>query len=72
LIKIGAWVDIALTLIELELPGWKLRRLIREDGEWFCSLSQQPNLPATLDDMAFLEARRRVALVTRLVATVPN
>jgi hypothetical protein len=30
LIKIGAWVDIALTLIELELPGWKLRRLIRE------------------------------------------
>ena len=85
LIKIGAWVDIALTLIELELPGWKLRRLIREDGEWFCSLSQQPNLPATLADtadgthevmplaifLAFL-ARRRMALVARLVATVPT
>jgi hypothetical protein len=85
LIKLDAWVDAALTLIELELPGWKLRRLICEDGEWFCSLSRQPNLPATLDDtadgthevmslailLAFLEARRRMATVPQSVAAVP-
>jgi hypothetical protein len=72
LIEAGAWSDAALALIELELPAWKLRRLIYEDGEWFCSLSKQPNLPVTIDDTAdarhevlplailsaFLEARR--------------
>ena len=73
LIEAGAWNDAALALIELELPAWKLRRLVYEDGEWFCSLSRQPNLPAEIDDTAdaahealplailsaFLEARRR-------------
>ena len=83
LIRLGAWLDAVLALIELELPSWKLRRLIREDGEWFCSLSQQPNLPVTLDDtadgthevmplailLAFLEARRRMSLAAQPVAT---
>ena len=73
LIDAGAWSDAALALIELELPAWKLRRLVYEDGEWFCSLSRQPNLPVEIDDTAdashdvmplailgaFLEARRR-------------
>jgi len=82
LIKLGSWFDAAAALIELELPGWKLRRLIREDGEWFCSLSQQPNLPVMLDDtadgthedlplailLAFLEARRRMSLAAPPVA----
>ena len=86
LIKMGAWLDAVLLLIELELPGWKLRRLIREDGKWFCSLSQQPNLPVTLDDtadgthevmplailLAFLEGRRRMALAAQPVAAVPS
>jgi hypothetical protein len=86
LIRLSAWVEVALTLMELELPGWKLRRLIYEDGEWFCSLSRQSNLPATLDDtadgthevmslailLAFLEGRRRMALAARTAATVPT
>ena len=72
LIEAGAWSDAALALIELELPAWKLRRLVYEDGEWFCSLSKQPDLPVALDDTAdachevlplailsaFVEARR--------------
>jgi hypothetical protein len=71
-IEDGAWNDAAFALIELELPAWKLRRLIREDGRWFCSLSRQPNLPVELDETAdathevlplailgsFVEARR--------------
>lgn len=52
LIEAGAWSDAALALIELELPEWKLRRLVYEDGEWFCSLSKQPNLPVVFDDTA--------------------
>jgi hypothetical protein len=73
LIEAGAWAEAALALIELELPAWKLRRLVHEDGEWLCSLSRQPNLPVALDDTAdashevlplailstFVEARRR-------------
>jgi hypothetical protein len=84
LIEAGAWSEVALELIELELPAWKLRRLVYEDGEWLCSLSGQPYLPAELDDTAdashpvlplailaaFLEVRRRmsVARETKLPA----
>ena len=50
LIKAGAWTEAAFALIELELPTWKLRRLVYEDGEWRCSLSRHPNLPLELDD----------------------
>jgi hypothetical protein len=52
LIKAGAWTDAALALVGLELPAWKLRGLVYDDGEWHCSLSKQPNLPAELDDTA--------------------
>ena len=73
LIEAGAFTDAALALVEMELPGWKLRRLCYEDGEWHCCLSNQPNLPVGFDDTAeasheilplailtaFLEAQRR-------------
>lgn len=87
LIEIGAWCDVALALVEIELPHWSLRRLAHEDGEWFCSLSRQPALPIEFDDTAdashpvlplailsaFLEARRRVGAArdTR-ASTVPQ
>jgi hypothetical protein len=50
LIRASAWTEAAFALIELELPGWKLRRLAYEGGEWRCSLSRHPNLPLALDD----------------------
>jgi hypothetical protein len=86
LIEARAWVDAALALIELELPAWKLRRLVYEDGEWLCSLSRQPNLPAVLDDTAdathevlplailsaFVEACRRASAMRETsLPTVP-
>ncbi len=73
MIAARAWHDAAFILIELELPMWKLRRLVYEDGQWLCSLSRQPNFPVTFDEtadavhaepalavlLAFIEARRR-------------
>jgi hypothetical protein len=50
LIRASAWTEAAFTLIELQLPAWKLRRLAYEGGEWRCSLSRHPNLPLALDD----------------------
>jgi hypothetical protein len=72
LIRSGAWTDAALTLIDLELPLWQIRRLAYDDGEWYCALSRERELPEWLDqsiethhaDMsltilgAFVEARR--------------
>ena len=52
LIEAGAWTEVALALIELELPQWTLRRLVHDGGEWLCSLSKQPNLPVEIDDTA--------------------
>jgi hypothetical protein len=55
LIDLEAWIEAALALVEFELPQWRLRRLVCEEGVWLCSLSKQWNLPAWLDDSA--EAR---------------
>jgi hypothetical protein len=86
LIETGAWTDATLALVELELPHWKLRRLIYEDGEWLCSLTKQPRLPLGLDDLvessheilplailiALLETRRAAAPSATGVSAVPQ
>jgi hypothetical protein len=52
LIESGAFADATLAVLELELPQWKLRRLIYEEGEWHCSLSKHLGLPTEFDEMA--------------------
>jgi hypothetical protein len=49
LIQSGAWTDVALALIELELPQWQVRRIAYDEGEWHCALSRQRELPEWLD-----------------------
>lgn len=49
LIAEQAWTEVALRLIDLELPGWQLRRLAYDSGEWHCALSQQREMPEWLD-----------------------
>ncbi|RZN34632.1 hypothetical protein CWO90_06430 [Bradyrhizobium sp. Leo121] len=49
LIKLGAWTDAALALLDLELPQWQVRRLAYDDGEWYCALSRERELPDWLD-----------------------
>jgi hypothetical protein len=52
LIGAGAHVDAVLTLVALELPQWRLRRLMLDDGQWHCTLSRQRNLPIEFDQTA--------------------
>ena len=49
LIASSAWIDAALALIDLELPFWQVRRLAYDDGEWYCALSRERELPDWLD-----------------------
>jgi hypothetical protein len=49
LIRSGAWIDAALALIDLELPFWQIRRLAYDEGEWYCALSRERELPDWLD-----------------------
>jgi hypothetical protein len=79
LIKIGAWAEAALALVELELPLWQLRRIAYDGGEWYCALSRDRELPDWLDQSmqsrhadlalsiltAFVEARRATATSSR-------
>jgi hypothetical protein len=72
LIESQAWTDAALALIDLELPQWQVRRLAYDEGEWYCALSRQRELPDWLDQpveahhadlalailSAFVESRR--------------
>jgi hypothetical protein len=48
----GAWTDATIALLELELPDWKLRRLVDDNGKWLCSLSKQPGIPLGRDEVA--------------------
>ena len=72
LIRSGAWTDAALALIDLELPLWQVRRIAYDEGEWYCALSRERELPNWLDQSietrhadlslailsAFVEAKR--------------
>jgi hypothetical protein len=49
LIESGAWTDAALALIDLELPQWQIRRIAYDEGEWYCALSRERELPDWLD-----------------------
>jgi len=84
-IEARAWNDVAFALIALEIPTWSIRRLIHEDGEWFCSLTSEPMLPVTLDDTvdvshsslplavigAFIDVRRRANVAREAGAREP-
>jgi hypothetical protein len=86
LIEAGAWTDAALAVIAFELPDWQLRRLEYDNGEWFCSLSRGPNLPAMLDDTAdanhelmplailraFFQARRMAEIAAQDISPTPQ
>ena len=55
LIDARAWTDVALGLIDLELPLWQIRRIAYDDGDWYCALSRERELPDWLDQ--YIEAR---------------
>ncbi len=75
-----------MALIEIEMPAWKVRRLVSENGEWRCSLSRQLNVPIELDDTveashdvlsrailrALVEARRRSGTALGSISAVPE
>jgi len=80
-------MDAALALIELELPQWQVRRIAYDEGEWYCALSRQRELPEWLDQSietqhadlplailsAFVEAQRVPAPSSRTsVPPVPS
>jgi len=79
LIQSGAWTDAALALIDLELPQWQIRRIAYDEGEWYCALSRERELPDWLDQSiegrhadlalailtAFVEAQRLTAPSSR-------
>src|SRR4051812_16982018 len=87
LIRSEAWTDAALALIDLELPLWQIRRIAYDEGEWYCALSRERELPDWLDrsieaghaDLAlailsaFVDAQRIAAPSSRTsVPTVPR
>ena len=68
LVRSRAWTDAALALIDLELPFWQIRRLAYDDGEWYCALSRERNLPDWLDQP--IEVRHAVLSLAILSAFV--
>lgn len=49
LIGANAWTDATLALLDLELPLWQVRRIAYDEGEWYCALSRERELPEWLD-----------------------
>jgi len=67
LIEAEAWTEMALAVVELQFPQWKLRRLVYEDGAWHCWLSRQWNAPEWLDDWPDDDHRCSVLFVIPLI-----
>jgi hypothetical protein len=68
LIESEAWTEAALALVELELPQWRLNRLVYEQDAWLCSLNKQWNLRVWLSDCA--QARHQslpIAILSALI-----
>jgi len=68
LISSEAWTDAALALIDLELPLWQVRRIAYDEGEWYCALSRERELPDWLDRS--IEARHEDLALSILSAFV--
>jgi hypothetical protein len=68
LIEAGAFTDATIALLELELPQWKLQRLIYDEGKWHCSLSRQPEIPLRYDTV--VEASHESLPLAILIALV--
>jgi hypothetical protein len=66
LIDAEAWADATLALLELELPLWQVRRIAYDDGEWYCALSRERELPDWLDGS--VEARHSDLALALLAA----
>jgi hypothetical protein len=49
LLQSEAWTDAALALVDVELPLWQVRRIAYDEGEWYCALSRERELPDWLD-----------------------
>ena len=49
LLSADALTEVALALIDLELPQWQVRRIAYDGGEWYCALSRDRELPDWLD-----------------------
>lgn len=49
LVEADAWTEVALAVLDVEFPHWKLCRLIYDGGEWHCTLSLHRDLPQWLD-----------------------
>jgi hypothetical protein len=50
LLSAGAAVEALLDLVAIETPNWRVRRIALDDGEWYCMLSRNPELPIELSD----------------------
>ena len=68
LIGSDAWTDAAVALIDLELPQWQIRRIAYDEGEWYCALSRERELPDWLDHS--IEARHADLALALLAAFV--
>ena len=68
LLEEAACTDAALALADIEMPNWKIRRLVFENDEWRCSLSRQPSVLIEFDAMA--EANHAVLSLAILRALI--
>ena len=68
LVAHGAWTDAVLLLLQFELPQWKVKRILYDDGEWHCLLSKQPQFPLGFDEGA--EARHEILQLAMLIAFI--
>ena len=71
LIEAGALTEAAFAVIHLELPLWQIRRITYDEGEWYCAISRQRELPEWLDEaIETAHASLTLAIVSVYIETL--
>ena len=71
LIEAGALTEAAFAVIQLELPLWQIRRITYDEGEWYCAMSRQRELPEWLDEaIETTHASLTLAIVSVYIETL--
>lgn len=71
-LEAGDFEKVIRALVDWELPGWAVRRLVEADGVWWCTLSAAPGGPSGEEDIDESHRDRGLAILAALLAALSH
>jgi hypothetical protein len=69
-VRTEAYVDAALALIKTTLPDWSVRRICRDDGQWWCAMNASQPVYWDADEVDEAHPVMALAILKAFVAAL--